>query len=116
MEVNGPDISRYGVVVPSANGSRISGLIEKPEAQDAPSNLASIGRYVLEADIFKFLRELPKGAGDEIQLADAINIKAKFGSVEAVKLQGVRHDCGNIHGFIQANNYMYKKILGNENL
>ena len=114
MEVNGPGISRYGVVIPSENNPQISGLIEKPAPKDAPSNLASIGRYVLEADIFNFLRELPLGAGGEIQLADAIHVKAALGSVEAVKLRGVRHDCGDIHGFVQANNYMYEKSMGNK--
>jgi UTP--glucose-1-phosphate uridylyltransferase len=116
MEINGPEISRYGVVIPSTNKFQIAGLTEKPRLEDAPSNQASIGRYVLSPDIFKILRDLPAGAGDEIQLADAINIQAVAGNVEAVQFNGVRHDCGNLHGFIQANNYMYKKTLGNKNL
>ena len=60
----------------------ISGLVEKPDANAAPSNLASIGRYVLTPDIFDTLRGLSAGSGGEIQLADAINIHAQRGSVE----------------------------------
>ena len=52
MEVDGPDISKYGVVVPNGTGAGIAGLVEKPDADDAPLNLASIGRYVLTPDIF----------------------------------------------------------------
>ena len=107
MEVHGPEISRYGVVVPSKSGGTISGLIEKPKYRDAPTNLASIGRYVLTADIFDILRKLPKGMGNEIQLADAINIQAKNGLVDTVLLDGTRFDCGSIDGFIAATNHEY---------
>ena len=55
MEVNGPEISKYGVVVPSKSEGTISGLIEKPKYEEAPTNLASIGRYVLNSDIFDIL-------------------------------------------------------------
>ena len=77
MEVDGPDISKYGVVVPNGVGVGIAGLVEKPDADDAPSSLASIGRYVLTPDIFDTLRGLKAGSGGEIQLADAINIHAQ---------------------------------------
>ena len=60
MKVEGPDISKYGVIVPDADGVGIIGLSEKPNITDAPSNLASIGRYVLTPDIFQILRGLPK--------------------------------------------------------
>ena len=76
MEVDGPDISKYGVVVPNGAVAGIAGLVEKPDASDAPSNLASIG-YVLTPDIFDTLRGLKAGSGGEIQLADAINIHAQ---------------------------------------
>ena len=66
MKVDGPDISKYGVIVPNAEGKSIIGLIEKPNIADAPSNLASIGRYVLTPDIFEILRELSNGAEGEI--------------------------------------------------
>ena len=102
MEVDGPDISKYGVVVPNDVGAGIVGLVEKPDVNDAPSNLASIGRYVLTSDIFETLRGLSAGSGGEIQLADAINIHAQRGSVETVQLNGRRFDCGSVDEFLDA--------------
>ena len=111
MEVNGPDISKYGVVVPNVSGTNIEGLVEKPDANDAPSNLASIGRYVLTPDIFDTLRGLSAGSGGEIQLADAIHIHGQRGSVEIVHLNGKRFDCGSIDGFMRASNFEYQRRL-----
>jgi len=111
MEVAGPEISKYGVVVPNGTGAGIVGLVEKPDVNDAPSNLASIGRYVLTPDIFDTLRGLSAGSGGEIQLADAINIHAQQGSVEMVRLNGQRFDCGSVDGFMRASNYEYEKRL-----
>ena len=111
IEVDGPDISKYGVVVPNGSGSNIAGLVEKPDADDAPSNLASIGRYVLTPDIFETLRGLKAGSGGEIQLADAINKHAQQGSVETVRLNGRRFDCGSVDGFMRATNHEYTKRL-----
>ena len=102
MEVNGPDISKYGVVVPGDTQGAIAGLVEKPDAASAPSNLASIGRYVLTPDIFDILRTQPPGAGGEIQLADAINTQAASGAVDGVKLNGRRFDCGSVQGYLDA--------------
>ena len=80
-------------------------LIEK-EVHDffenAPSNLASIGRYVLTPDIFDILRSQPIGVEGEIQLADSINAQAIDNRVEAVLLNGMRFDCGSIEGYIDA--------------
>ena len=109
IEVDGPDISKYGVVVPGETGLDVVGLVEKPDANDAPSNLASIGRYVLTPDIFDTLRGLSAGSGGEIQLADAINIHAQQGSVEIVRLNGQRFDCGSIEGFMDACYFEFKK-------
>lgn len=109
MEVNGPDISEYGVVVKNETGLGISGLVEKPNQSDAPSNLASIGRYVLCPEIFDTLRNLPSSAGGEIQLADAINLHAQNGMVEGIRLQGTRFDCGSVKGFMSAVNHEFKK-------
>ena len=115
MKVDGPSISKYGVVVPAKEkGPGILGLIEKPEVSAAPSNLASIGRYVLTSEIFSILRELPPGSGGEIQLADAINILAKEGTVDSLKLNGTRYDCGSVEGFMSAFNHEYKKRLSNQ--
>jgi UTP--glucose-1-phosphate uridylyltransferase len=109
MEVDGPDISKYGVVVPNGSGAGIAGLVEKPDADDTPSNLASIGRYVLAPNIFKTLRSLKAGLGGEIQLADAINIHSQQGSVDIVRLNGRRFDCGSVDGFMRASKYEYDK-------
>ncbi|MDA8768454.1 UTP--glucose-1-phosphate uridylyltransferase [Planktomarina temperata] len=102
IEVNGPEISKYGVVVPNRTPGSVAGLIEKPEADKAPSNLASIDRYVLTPDIFEILRNQQAGAGGEIQLADAINTQAANNAVEAVKLKGRRFDCGSVEGYLDA--------------
>lgn len=108
MTVAGQDISKYGVVVPGKSGSCISGLIEKPDVTLAPSNLASIGRYLLTPDIFETLRDLNAGSGGEIQLADAIDVHAKRGLVETVNLNGRRFDCGSIDGYVAATKYIYR--------
>ena len=88
--------------MPNGSGAGITGLVEKPDAHDAPSNLVSIGRNVLTPDIFDTLRGLKAGSGGEIQLADAINIHAQQGSVETVRLNGRRFDFGSVDGFWDA--------------
>ena len=102
MEVNGPEISKYGVVKKDNVTGKLSGLIEKPALEDAPSNLASIGRYVLSPDIFDILKIIKPGAGNEIQLADAIDFLAKENRVEATRLNGLRFDCGSVDGYLDA--------------
>ena len=102
MQVDGPDISKYGVIIPKSSSSEISGIVEKPKVDEAPSNLASIGRYVLTPDIFEIIRTLPKGSGGEIQLADAIDIQSRGSGVEAVNFHGQRFDCGSIEGYLAA--------------
>jgi UTP--glucose-1-phosphate uridylyltransferase len=106
MEVNGANISKYGVIVPSDKEDLISGLIEKPNFEDAPSNLASIGRYILTPDIFDILRKQSVGVSNEIQLADAINAQAINNKVEKVLLNGKRFDCGSIKGYVEAIRYV----------
>ena len=112
MKVNGPDISKYGVIVPDNKTGMIAGLIEKPHIENAPSNLASIGRYVLTPDIFDILRNQSIGVAGEIQLTDSINTQALNNMVETVLLNGKRFDCGSIEGYINAikhvsNNYIF---------
>ena len=102
MQVDGPDISKYGVVKVNKNSGSVEGLVEKPNFSDAPSNLASIGRYVLCPDIFDILREQLAGSGGEIQLSDSINTLAKAGTVGSLDLNAKRFDCGEIHGYIDA--------------
>ncbi len=102
MKVNGPDISKYGVVLPGNEPGAVAGLVEKPDMDKAPSNLANIGRYVLTPDIFDIIRNQPFGTGGEIQLADAINVQACNNEVEAVILDGLRFDCGSVQGYLDA--------------
>jgi UTP--glucose-1-phosphate uridylyltransferase len=102
MDVQGGDISQYGVVRPGLSPNSVAGLVEKPTFGNAPSSLASIGRYVLTPDIFEILRTQPPGAGGEIQLADAINSQATSDMVNAVTLNGKRFDCGSVRGFLDA--------------
>lgn len=102
LQIDGPEISNYGVVTPNGSGGLVAGLIEKPNFEEAPSNLASIGRYILTPDIFDILREQSVGAIGEIQLADAINVQSALGNVEAVTVNGMRFDCGSISGYLDA--------------
>ena len=78
------------------------GVVEKPKADKAPSNLAVVGRYILSADIWPLLAKTPPGAGDEIQLTDSIAMLMEKETVEAYHLKGVSHDCGNKLGYMQA--------------
>ena len=109
MQVDGPDISKYGVVTTSDTLGSVASLVEKPKFEDAPSNLASIGRYILTPDIFDILINLSSGANGEIQLADAINIQAAKGNVEAVNLNGQRFDCGSVGGYLKAITHVAKR-------
>ena len=109
MKVSDIEISKYGIVVPSKSKTGIEGLIEKPKSGAAPSDLASIGRYILTPSIFEILRGLSAGFGGEIQLSDAINTEAQEGSVETVQLVGKRFDCGSVDGFMAASMHEYAK-------
>ena len=88
-------------------------LLEKQKQEEAPSNLASIGRYILTSDIFDSIRTLPVGSGGEIQLADALNLHAQDGLLEAIHLKGKRFDCGSVDGFMSASAHIYAKRLKN---
>ena len=92
----------------NSSGVVINGLVEKPDAHDVPTNLASIGRYVLTLNIFETLKGLSAGSGGEIQLADAINIYAQHGSVEPVRLKGLRFACGSVDRFVTASANKYE--------
>jgi UTP--glucose-1-phosphate uridylyltransferase len=106
MKVNGPKISKYGVIIPNNETGSVAGLIEKPKFENAPSNLASIGRYILTPDIFDILRHQSTSIADEIQLADAINVQAVNDMVEMVALNGRRFDCGSVAGYVEAIKYV----------
>ena len=111
MKIEGPDISRHGVIVSNNKTGIVTGLIEKPKFEDAPSNLASIGRYVLTPDIFDILQNLTIGVADEIQLADSINLQVMNNMVEAVLLYGRRFDYGSIEGYINAIKYVFHNYI-----
>jgi UTP--glucose-1-phosphate uridylyltransferase len=108
MEVPREDTSRYGVIAtdgPMPDDERlhrVTGLIEKPQPADAPSNLAIIGRYVLTPKIFEKLEHTPKGAGGEIQLTDAINALMEEQEVYGYAFEGVRYDAGTTMGWLKA--------------
>jgi UTP--glucose-1-phosphate uridylyltransferase len=104
MPIEGPEISRYGVVKPGAGPNEVLGLIEKPSAEEAPSNLASIGRYVLAPEVMGVLADLGPGVGGEIQLADAINTLASRPDcgVQSMPLTTRRFDCGQVRGYLDA--------------
>lgn len=102
IEVERSDAPKYGMIRPGETPGSVAGLIEKPSEDESPSQMASIGRYLLEGDIFDILRDLPPGAGGEIQLADAIDIQAGEGRVRSVLLEGHRYDCGSKFGYLEA--------------
>ncbi|MFJ7747170.1 UTP--glucose-1-phosphate uridylyltransferase GalU [Peribacillus sp. NPDC097295] len=104
QKVSNEDVSRYGIVEANEIGNRlynITSLIEKPKQEDAPSNLAIMGRYILNPGIFAILGDQRPGAGDEIQLTDAISRLNKYESVHAYDFEGTRYDVGEKIGFIQ---------------
>lgn len=110
MEVAKENISAYGVVdaEPVAhNGSkdrlfRIRDMVEKPKAEDAPSNLAIIGRYVLTPEIFDCIEHVEPGSGGEIQLTDGLKALLRTRPVYAYRFEGTRYDAGDKLGFLQA--------------
>ncbi|WHY91001.1 UTP--glucose-1-phosphate uridylyltransferase GalU [Neobacillus cucumis] len=98
------EVSRYGIVDGKNIGERFYGvnsLVEKPKMEEAPSNLAILGRYVLSPKIFDVLSQQKPGAGGEIQLTDAIAALNHYEAVYAYNFEGVRYDVGEKMGFIQ---------------
>lgn len=102
MEVPSEAAQRYGIVTPGETRGSVAGLVEKPAPGTEPSRLASIGRYVLEPEMFGVLHTQAPGHGGEIQLADAINTQAELGRVAAVEMAGHRYDCGSKPGYLEA--------------
>ncbi len=99
------DTASYGIVsgAPAAERlSKLSGIVEKPKPEDAPSTLAVVGRYVLSPRIFHFLENLRPGAGREIQLTDAIGRLLRDEAVYAYEFEGERYDCGSKLGYLKA--------------
>lgn len=97
------DTSSYGIVeIDAQNDDRITGIIEKPSPEKAPSNLAVVGRYLLDNSIFDKLENIGKGAGGEIQLTDGIAELLTEKSVHAYAFKGDRYDCGSKVGYLKA--------------
>jgi UTP--glucose-1-phosphate uridylyltransferase len=105
--VEGSAISSYGVIdgVPVPGNERlveVKNLVEKPRLEEAPSNLAIIGRYILTPRIFDMLDVTPKGAGGELQLTDGMRELLKHEKIYALRFEGKRHDAGDKLGFLKA--------------
>lgn len=104
-EVPPEDVSSYGIVAGKPVGDRlmeVSGMVEKPKQADAPSNVAVVGRYILTPRIFALLEQTQRGAGNEIQLTDAIAALLKEERVLSYTFKGRRFDCGNKLGYLKA--------------
>ena len=105
QKVGMEQVSKYGIVdCENVEGRlyKVNGMVEKPKKEDAPSDVAVLGRYVITPAIFECLEKTPKGAGGEIQLTDALVMLAKSESVYAYDFEGRRYDIGNKQGFLQA--------------
>ena len=107
MDVNNQDVSSYGIISPGKtlknNMTEILGLIEKPSIDKAPSNMAVVGRYIIEPSVFKELEKQNRGTSNEIQLTDAIANRIGKSRCYGYKFTNDRFDCGSKLGFIQAN-------------
>ena len=91
-----------GVEIPPGESAKINSIVEKPSVDDAPSNLAVVGRYVFSAAIWDLLERTPIGVGDEIQLTDAIDMLIEKETVEAFHMTGISYDCGDKIGYMKA--------------
>ena len=101
-------VSSYGIAdcgdveIPPGESAKINSIVEKPSVDDAPSNLAVVGRYVFSAAIWDLLERTPVGVGDEIQLTDAIDMLIEKETVEAFHMTGISYDCGDKIGYMKA--------------
>ncbi|MDG1253834.1 MAG: UTP--glucose-1-phosphate uridylyltransferase GalU [Glaciecola sp.] len=108
-QVPDEDVSKFGVVdldgvkIGQGESAKIHAMVEKPDIDDAPSNLAVVGRYVLSERIWELLEFTPPGAGGEIQLTDAISSLMHVEQVDAYYMKGKSHDCGSKLGYMKAN-------------
>ena len=96
----------YGIITPGARAGRlteVTGLVEKPKPEDAPSTLGVVGRYILQPEIMALLGTTGRGAGGEIQLTDGMAGLIGSQPFHAVTVDAARYDCGNAAGFVVAN-------------
>jgi UTP--glucose-1-phosphate uridylyltransferase len=111
QEVPQEDAHKYGIIAGELMKDRlwrVTDMVEKPTPEEAPGNLAIIGRYILTPDIFDIIRETPAGRNGEVQITDAIRAQAEKGLVLAYQFKGTRFDCGSVEGFVDATNYCFK--------
>jgi UTP--glucose-1-phosphate uridylyltransferase len=103
------DVSKFGIVdlegkeLAQGESGKMHKMVEKPDLEDAPSDLAVVGRYVLSEKTWDLLAKTPPGAGGEIQLADAIDALMEHEQVDAYYMKGKSHDCGSKLGYMKAN-------------
>ena len=105
QRVEWTEVHKYGIVSSSEESSslcRVDTLVEKPSREEAPTNLATLGRYVIEPQVFDILERTGPGTGGEIQLTDALNELAKTRPVWACTFNGKRYDVGDKQGFLEA--------------
>ncbi|ODS23264.1 UTP--glucose-1-phosphate uridylyltransferase [Candidatus Endobugula sertula] len=113
QEVPDDQVSKFGVIAGEKMKEglyQVSDMVEKPSLEEAPSNLAIIGRYILTPDIFNVLENTPPGKNGELQLTDALLTQAKNGCVMAYQFKGKRFDCGSVEGFVKATNHVYNNV------
>ena len=113
QEVPADQVHKYGVIAGEDMGNglyRINDMVEKPSQEDAPSNLAIIGRYILTPDIFAKIEATEPGKNGEVQITDALMKQAQEGCVMAYKFRGKRFDCGSIEGFVEATNHVFENV------
>lgn len=99
------EVSKYGVIAPKSRDGRViemSGMVEKPPREEAPSNLTITGRYILQPEIFALLEDQAAGAGGEIQLTDAMARLMEKQAFFAYEFEGSKHDCGSKIGYLEA--------------
>lgn len=101
-EIDNKDASKYGIIQ-NEGEEKIVDMVEKPKPEDAPSNFAITGRYILQPEIFKYLEEFRVGSGGEIQLTDAMKEMCKTSPFYYKKIDELRFDCGNVLGYLEAN-------------
>ena len=117
QEVPMDEVHKYGVISGESLGDgiyRVDDMVEKPAQEDAPSNLAIIGRYILTPDLFEHIERTEPGANGEIQITDALQAQARQGCVMAYKFKGTRFDCGSVPGFVEATNHVYQNYYKND--
>jgi len=106
MEVPQEDTSSYGIITPGETHgtlTEVKGLVEKPKPEDAPSQLAVVGRYIIEPGVFNELSRMERGSGGEIQLTDSLARRIGETPFSGLAFSGTRYDCGSKIGFLQAN-------------